>query len=195
MSSKGAARRAETSEPVSRASGDWRRRAISAFLAFQLVAIASWCLPINSLLNDRWKQAIGPYMRWSGLFQAWDMFAPDPVKLNSYVDAQVTFRDGTSRTWAFPRMDRLGLADRYFKERYRKFSTEYLRMDSFSALWPDAARYIARANFNRANPPVAVQLNRHWSEINPPTESGLGERGPWREFTFFSYPVKPGDLP
>lgn len=195
MSRKGAARRIDPGEVLAREAVDWRRRAISAFLAFQIAAIASWCLPVNSQLNDRWKQTIGPYMRWSGLFQAWDMFAPDPVKLNSYVDAQVTFRNGASRTWSFPRMDRLGLVDRYFKERYRKFSTEYLRMDTFAAMWPDAARFIARANFDAANPPVTVQLTRHWSEIYPPTESGLGERSPWRKFAFFTYSVKPGDLP
>ncbi len=83
-------------------SNTWKRTAISAFILFHLVVIASWCLPINSLLNDRWKQTIGPYVRWSGLFQAWDMFAPDPAKLNSYVSAEITFHDGSTRAWAVP---------------------------------------------------------------------------------------------
>ena len=168
--------------------------AISAFLLFHLVAIASWSLPINSLLNDRFRAVIRPYIVWSGLFQAWDMFAPDPAKLNSYVQAEVWFRDGSVRLWSIPRMNELGYFDRYFKERYRKYATEYLRMDSHSALWPDAARYVARLHRDPSNPPTAVRLNRSWSEINPPGPGGRYQPGPWGHFTYFTYLVKPGDL-
>lgn len=172
----------------------WKRIAISVFLLFHLAAITSWCLPINSLLIDRWKQVIRPYMLWAGLYQAWDMFAPDPVKLNSYVEAEITFDDGSTRVWSIPRMNEIGYVDRYFKERYRKFSTEYLRMDSHSALWPDAARYIARVNRNPSKRPIAVRLIRYWSEINAPGPGGVYQPGPWNHWIYFTYLVKPGDL-
>jgi len=171
-----------------------KRLAISAFLLFHLMAAVSWSLPLNSLLNDRFRDLIRPYMLWSGLFQAWGMFAPDPITLNSYVDAELTFRDGSKQMWSFPRMNEISYVDRYFKERYRKFSTEYLRMDSHSALWPDAARYIARANRNPGNPPVSVRLIRSWSEIQPPGRGGEYRSTPWKSFSFFTYQLKPGDL-
>jgi len=133
-------------------------------------------------------------MLWSGLFQAWDMFAPDPLKLNSYIDAEVWFREGSARVWSFPKMHEIGYVDRYFKERYRKFSTEYLRMDSHSALWPDAARYIARLNRNSANPPTGVRLIRSWSEMKAPGPGGRYQPSPWQHYTYFTYVVQPGDL-
>ena len=90
-------------------------------------------------------------------------------------------------------MDQLGLFDKYTKERYRKFANENLRLDALAALWPDAARYIARLNKGQpSNPPVAVVLVRHWSIIQPPDSSS--EIGPWNHFKFFQYAVKPGDL-
>ena len=172
---------------------DWKRLTISAFLLFHLIAIASWALPFNSLLNDRTKEVIRPYMLWSGLFQIWDMFAPDPLKMNSYVDAEVWFRDGSARVWSLPRMNEIGLVERYFKERYRKFS-EYLRRDSHSVFWPDAARYIARLHRNPGNPPTAVQLIRHWSDINPPGPGGQYQPGRWQQYLYYTYLVQPGDL-
>jgi len=172
----------------------WKHIGISAFLLFHIVAIASWCLPINSLLNDRIRGIVRPYILWSGLFQAWDMFAPDPAKINSYVEAQVFFRDGSTQVWSVPRMNEIGYVDRYFKERYRKFSTEYLRMDSHAALWPDAARYVARLYRNPSNPPVSVQLIRSWSEINPPAPDGSYRATPLAHYAYFTYITQPGDL-
>jgi hypothetical protein len=174
--------------------GSWKQIAISAFLLFHMLAIASWCLPFNSVLNEKARGFIRPYMLWSGLFQIWDMFAPDPARVNSYVEAEISFRDGSTRVWSVPRMNELGYVDRYFKERYRKFSTEYLRMDSHAALWPDAARYIARVNRNPANQPTAVRLVRWWSEINPPGPHGEYQPSRWGHFAFFTYEPRPGDL-
>ena len=167
---------------------------LSAVLAFHLVAITCWCLPLNSLLPGRIKEAVRPYMLWTGLFQAWDMFAPEPPRLNFYLEAEITYRDGQKRVWKFPRMQDLGLMERYSKERYRKFANEHLRVDESALLWPDAARYVARLNNDPANPPVLVQLVRYWSDlaIRMPDGSFTPER--WSHFVFYRYPVGPGDL-
>ena len=50
---------------------------------------------------------------------------------------------------------------------YRKFA-EYARMDTFSAVWPSMARWIAQENnADPGNPPVRVQLRRHWWFVPP----------------------------
>jgi len=176
----------------------FQKTVVTAFIAFHLVAIICWCAPINSLLVTNFNQVTRPYMLWSGLFQSWNMFTPDPLKLNVYVEAEVRFHDGGKRIWGFPRMDKLGLLDRYSKERYRKFANDYLRMDANSALWPDAARYVARdaarAMADPSNPPVMVQLVRYWSQIMPPGPDGSYRSEPWTEYRFFTYIVRSGDL-
>jgi hypothetical protein len=123
------------------------------------------------------------------------MFAPNPSSLNCYVGAQIFYRDGHTSLWSFPRMEELGIIDKYFKERYRKYTNDNLRLDSDAAAWPDAARYVARVNNSPANPPVAVNLVRYWSIVPPPTANGLYDAPPWQQYAFFHYQVAPGDLP
>jgi len=166
--------------------------AINVFLVFHIVTIACWCIPIGSPLTLGVRQLVRPYFVWSGLFQSWDMFAPNPKTANSYVEAIVIYQDGSTELWSFPRMELMTLAQAYVKERYRKFE-ENLENDEFSALWPDAARYIARLKSNHASPPKTIMLVVRWSQILPP-QSGSYDRGPWDANVFYKYDVKTEDL-
>jgi hypothetical protein len=132
-------------------------------------------------------------MLWSGLFQGWDMFAPSPRNINSYIEAVVIFNDGRTQTWRFPRLEQLSFVQRQFKERYRKFG-ENVQNDANSILWPDVARRIARLHNNPSDPPTIVLLVRYWSEIKPPSASGTYHAEPWHAHIFFEYGVKPKDL-
>lgn len=170
------------------------RLAATAFVAFHLFAILLWAVPLDTALIVQCREAIKGYMLWTGLFQKWDMFAPDPSKLNNYVSATVHYRDGHTAEWTFPRMEQLGIVDKYFKERYRKYACDNLRLDTRSGLWPDAARYVARAMMSPGDPPVQVDLVRHWSEVPPPGPHGEAPPAPWSQYTYFRYPVQPGDL-
>lgn len=89
-------------------------------------------------------------------------------------------------------MEQLSLTARTYKERYRKF-VENIQVDSYKALWPDIARYIARANNNPADPPEVVMLIRYWSDIVPTTAANY-HPPPERARIFFQYEVQPGDL-
>lgn len=134
-----------------------------------------------------------PYVLWTGLFQAWDPFAPSPRSVNAYVEAAVVFQDGRVHTWKFPRMEQLSFRERYYQERYRKF-IENLQVDSNSAVRPDVARRIARQNkVEPSNPPQIVMLIRYWSDIVPQPD-GSYRPEPSRAKIFFEYNVKPEDL-
>ena len=162
------------------------------FLLFHIVGITCWCMPIDSPLRTAFIGVIRPYFLWSGLFQSWDMFAPTPKTVNAYIEAAVIYKDGYTRNWKFPRMEQLGFAQRYYKERYRKYE-ESLNEDKNAALWPDAARHLARLNNDRSNPPQIVILARYWTDIVPYDDSSdrpAASRGQ----IFYEYDVKPEDL-
>jgi hypothetical protein len=191
-----APRAAEPAQPQQAAAQLSRgaRIAASIFVAFHLFAVITWAVPLDTPLIVQCREAIKGYMLWTGLFQKWDMFAPDPSKLNNYVTANVIYRDGRTAQWTFPRMENLGYVDKYFKERYRKYASDNLRLDTHSALWPDAARYVARAVATPSETPAEIDLVRHWSEVQPPGPHGEERSTPWSEFTFYRYPVQAGDL-
>jgi hypothetical protein len=169
-----------------------QRVAINIFLIFHLVAISAWCIPSTSALILRFREHIRPYMVWSGVFQNWDMFSPKPESANGYIEAVVIYKDGSSQLWPFPRMELLSLTARSFKERYRKYEENLQNRDN-AALWPDAARYIARLNSSRSNPAQRVMLVLRWSDIILPT-GDASDHGPWNADVFYSYYVQPEDL-
>ena len=169
--------------------------AINAFIIFHLVAILFWSIPLNTPLNAAAKTLLRPYLVSSGLFQSWDMFGPNAKSANIYLEAVVIYKDGTTSLYSFPRMEMLSYSERYAKERYRKYE-ETLPNDTYAALWPDAARHIARLNNdkNHANPPTKVLLVVRWSDIIMPTATRDYDRGPWDSHVFYSYDVTPEDL-
>ena len=171
------------------------RTLVTLFCLFHMATFFLWTAPLNSPLIDNFRATVRPYLLWTGLFQAWNMFAPDPLRLDSYLEAEVRLANGEIRIWREPRMEQLGLVDKYFKERYRKYMNEHLRMDDQSALWPDAARYIARLyDTDKANPPMSVRLTRYWNEILPPGAHGELRLSPWTNYTYYRYNVAPEDL-
>jgi len=60
----------------------------------------------------------------------------------------------------------MGYAERYQKERYRKW-LERVRDKRFHNIVPDAARYVARLH-QRGSEPVTVVLSRYWTDVAPP---------------------------
>ena len=164
--------------------------AINVFLIFHLLGVTCWAMPLTNPLLTAFRNLIRPYFLWAGLFQAWDMFSPQPRSINSYIEAIVLYKDGSTRNWAFPRMDHLSLTERYFKERYRKFA-DSLGEDANAALWPDAARRIARLNNNGPSAEAMVFLVRYSSPIVP--QSGSNLPAAWETQVFYAYTVEPED--
>jgi hypothetical protein len=146
-----------------------------------------WNLPITSSV----KELVRPYMRWTGLYQTWDMFGPDPEMVNSYVKSVIITQDRHVQVWSFPRMEELGFGERYEKERYRKF-LEVLPQTQYAPLWPDVARHLARSLNNQADPPDKVMLIQFQSEIRPGVDDSH-EPTP-RPNVFYDDYLQPGDL-
>ncbi|MBZ5641262.1 MAG: hypothetical protein LAO19_00740 [Acidobacteriia bacterium] len=168
-----------------------KRVLLNVFIGGNLLFILVWAFPFNARWSIGTRRLIAPYMNLCGLDQSWNLFAPEPQSINAYLVAEITYRDGQTRTWNFPMPQDYGYFRRYFMARRLKWSADNLRLDENAALWPDAARYVARVNDMPDNPPVTVNLVRHWSFIEPPLS---GKADAWNQFTFFKYAVLPGDL-
>lgn len=144
----------------------FRRGVISTFLLVQMVAIVCWAWPFKVPLMQDVNALTRPYLAWTGLFQSWDFFAPNPKPTNSFVEAVIITRDRHQLIWAFPAMERLGYFERYREERYRKF-TEGLADAKNAPLWPRIAQRIAQKFQNPADPPQVVLLINVSAPITP----------------------------
>jgi hypothetical protein len=106
---KGAERRAGARSKKLYGLKKWQYIAINTFLIFHILAISCWCMPLSSPFIGVCRDALRPYFVWSGLFQSWDMFSPQPKATNSYLEALVLYKDGSTKIWSFPRMEQLTL--------------------------------------------------------------------------------------
>ena len=120
------------------------------------------------------------------------MFAPVPKGANTYLEAELRYRDGSRRTWKYPRMEEMSSKEKLFKERYRKFA-DNLERSEVDDLLPDAARYIARLNSNSGSPVKTVILIQRYSFIVPPSD-GTYVAEPWQSHILIGYGVRPEDL-
>jgi hypothetical protein len=168
-----------------------KRGAISIFILFHLIAITCWAVPATFPPLAVIRELVRPYMQWTGLFQAWDTFAPNPKSINIYVKTAVITRDRHIHVWAFPRMEELSYGERYREERYRKFA-EVLPEPVNAILWPDALKRLAWQFNSPTDPPDEVMLIKFQSDIKPGTDERL-EPAP-KPTVFFEDYVQPGDL-
>ena|SRR5579862_2526700 len=127
----------------------------------------------------------------TGVWQYWDMFAPNPSDIDWYGDAEVIYRDGTKRIYTYPRMYTYGIIQKYFMERFRKYY-ERAHAEEYSYAWPAFAQRVALlSTTDPNNPPVEVRLRRHWLQIEPPGEPQPSE---YNSAEYFRYPVDEAKL-
>ncbi|HET6385632.1 MAG TPA: hypothetical protein VFJ58_19750 [Armatimonadota bacterium] len=170
----------------------WKKGVISAFIIFHVVAVASWLMP-DSTIKQNLTTVTFWYVIPVGLWQAWDMFAPNPSGLNMYVHARVQNSDGSVWEYSLPRMNRLGFVARYAQERFRKY-VENAHLDASRRFWPDMARWVARQDREQTGKiPTHVQLIRTWWEVPaPPPDTSQAPPEDWRTFTFYNTDIKNG---
>jgi len=173
-----------------------RRLAVNAFILVYVGTIFCWTLPVESRLSRFINGLTRPAVLALGVWQSWDLFAPDPRTMQVRMDATVTLRDGATRNWVFFQSEGLGPIARLRQERYRKWAHDNVRLDEKPELWAPTALFIARQFADERNPPVRVELHRHWADMLPPPKSGLPERREtdWQQYTFYRRDISAEDL-
>lgn len=147
-----------------------RKPVLSIVILAHIIGLSLYCLP-SSFARDAILSPLLPYIRFSGLEQSWTVFAPNPPEYSTFLSADIEFADGTTTEWEFPRVEKLGILEKMSAERYRKWANDNISDGEHAVAWPDAIRYIARANNNPKNPPVFITLVRHQVSIPVPTNS------------------------
>src|SRR5688572_15905172 len=108
---------------------------ISLFVLFHLMTLILWITPPFPLY---WS-ILPPFRHYIcqiGFWNTWTMFS-HPKKFNAHLIAHVTLTDGRVVTWDLPRMEKLGYWERAQKERYRKWTHEYVNEPAYSYVLPE----------------------------------------------------------
>lgn len=106
----------------------------------------------------------------TGLEQSnWKLFAPEVDKVNTWIQVDVTYRDGTSAVWRTQDWSDRSLWDKLVQGRLPKIH-DYQRRDNWPALHGALARYVVRELAKEGHPrkPKKVVMTRHWWTIPSP---------------------------
>ncbi len=93
-----------------------------------------------------------------GIDQSWRMFCPNPRDFNFHPYTVITFEDGSTAYYEFPRPDQMNQLEALLRERLRKHFWDILPWDDYKVFRPTIGRYIARSFYNPNNQPVRVSF-------------------------------------
>lgn len=144
-----------------------------------------FALKLNEDVKNNWP--LQYYLTSTGLWQYWDMFAPNPASVDIWWDSIVTYQSGKVQIAKYPRMKELPLVQKYFKERYRKLIERVNNEATDSWKWPEFAQRMAlMSTRDRNDLPTRVQLRRHYREL-----TGMYDPVPekYTEYILFDYVV------
>lgn len=148
---------------------------VSIFITIHITMMVTAGLPNQSAVGKEVMKTLRWYQVLFSLDQSWSMFAPNPSSKNSYLDAVITFKDGSTEKWTFPRASHLDEWPRFTSgERLRKYQQENLIPMSRNELWFDLARYLEREvdkieATGKKRIVEQIQFYKHTSVLKSPT--------------------------
>ena len=148
---------------------DGEKTGVSLFIIFFLVVVGAWLLDEDYIsFKYNITEYTKPAMATLGWVQHWSLFSPYVRDVNYHSTALIEFTDGTSKLYEFPRtnIDQKDLLSHFGGEKKRKLFGDNMPWPGYSQFFPSIARYIARSNYDAANPPKLVTV--FWHQVNTP---------------------------
>lgn len=147
--------------------------AISVFIILYLGLTLASLSPEKVALRRTIVDATGPFYRYLGLWQGWELFAPNIRNVNSHSIALIRFDDGSMTAWPLPRFEEMDVFEKYRYDKFRKWNGDNAQWDRYKEFWPGLARYVGRLHYNGKGPkPVSFTLMR-FTALMPKPETGV----------------------
>jgi len=170
---------------------------ISAYIILQVSLTFAFLSPDTIALRQAITDAASGVWKFCGLWQGWNLFAPEIRNVNSHSVAVIQFDDGSSTIWPLQRMDQMNPIDKFRRDKFRKWTGDNVQWDRYREYWPAFARYVGRLHYDGTGPkPVSLALIIFKSNIDgPETHVKRADMPPHTEAgCSFFYTYKPEDL-
>lgn len=137
------------------------------FWLFRDLPLADEALtPPSWYLKDDLEKYCMQAMIFCGSVQCWSVFSPHLNHTIYHESAVITYRDGSSKIYEFPRMSKLSYWERFKHEKLRKVFGDCIPWPGYEPFLPSVARFLALSNCDRNNQPEIVSFVFN-SAINP----------------------------
>jgi hypothetical protein len=130
------------------------------------------------------------YLTFVNQTQFWNMFCPEPPRVDSYISATIYFENGETKQFSFPRVSEQAMFS-WSRHRWRKYQ-ECLEQERSGDMGQDAARYVARQFKAEASHPTRVVL--YLNERPVPPSRAAAASAAYSHKVLVTYPVKIEDM-
>jgi hypothetical protein len=176
----------------------FKKLLVNCFLIVWLLVLAIDSAPETGNWHRELKSNLDFYLDITGLWQGgWQLFAPDPDKMNVSITATATFEDGREVVWRSPDWRSLSTWQRFLSFREAEFIDD-IRLDHNAGAWPDFADYLSRTVRHPGDPdlkPTMIVLKRNWVVIPRPNPINISQfpevPAMNRDFIFFAEEYQP----
>ena len=145
-----------------------RRLVLSAFVVLHLSALMIWTMP-DCAIKARFQSPYRYYVLPLGLWQWWAVFAPDPVRENRVLEAEVIDAKGLIHIHEFTKIGDLSVWQKLPRYRNPKFTDNMLNGGEYAHQRVFTARHVVRQLGLREDAfPVTVSL--YAKVMDPPPE-------------------------
>ena len=143
--------------------------AVNAFIATILLFVAIDTLP---QAPKSVRMALTPLLVRIGIKQSeWNLFGPEPDRVNTRLRADITYRDGETRQWRGPDWAKASAWDKWVEHRHVEWFDHIT--DNDPNAWEPWCRHLARSerpDFHDADRGAEVRVV-YEQAVNPPADS------------------------
>ncbi|MDC3256033.1 hypothetical protein OAU93_01390 [bacterium] len=149
---------------------------INFFLIGWLLVLAIDSAPITGQWHQQLKDQLDPYLDVTGLWiGGWQLFAPEPDKVNSYISAEVRFADKKSAFIRSPQWRLMSASERFMSFREAEYFDK-IRLDNNAVAWPALCDFWGNTAEHPDGldiPAKEIIVKRHWVVIPKPNQENL----------------------
>lgn len=142
-----------------------KKWALNITIISYLCLIAIHGLPLDAYLFRVIKTKTQPIVLSLGIWQGWNMFAPNPLRFDTNIYARMHFKDGSVVTKNIEDELAKNVLLPFRLVRWTKWAKDNVRQKNHAVLWEPTLRYMVAKYGTPKNPVVKGQLYRRYVEV------------------------------
>jgi hypothetical protein len=141
----------------------------SSLIALFILVVAIDTIPAVFGVQKKLQEIVEPALDKLGLWQgSWELFAPEPLRINTAIRADIKLADGTVLKWTSQNPATYSLWEKFRNFRWSEYY-DTVRLDDYGDAWPPLADWIAKDYGSENNRVIRVRLYRSWVMLNEQT--------------------------
>ncbi len=146
-----------------------KRRIISAFIIFNIVAISFGTLKPSKeyTLGEAF---FAPYLRWTRFIKEWRLFTPEPRRSIERYYVQIELKDGSLIIWRRPYPTNWGFFYRHLCYNFQKWDLAGHQLKVNRYLWNDVIAHMKRVYADKVSQMATISLRVEAAPLPPPAD-------------------------